>query len=774
MRDKEKGSTLVMAIVAMTFVSLLGLAVVALTVSNIQMKQSEKESQANFYDVDSIMDEIRAGVKDMSVIASTDAYSRTLSAYSSVLSGVSSSLQDKYNDAYMEKMVQLLSDGNETFNKTVSSYHFYDDVLRKYLSGTNMNFYVSQPGGHGNLTYKDGALILEKIKVECTERGYTTTLVTDIRVTVPPLTSETHSEYLDYALIADNQIKAVIGGSASVGVDGSIYSGTVERDSMTTDPEAGIVVGAGTKLSISARDLISRGDILVKGGSSFEAKGTSEGLKLWVENILTKAEGSTAGNKISIDGDINVADDLELNSEADNVTLTGNYYGYNYNNTYDTANVAKVSSDSKMSSAVLINGRKCTLNMSGLGCLVLAGRTFISKNSGSEVYDYDTSQPVINRDIMMGESLSVKGTQLAYYVPTDFIKEEAADPALTYPYDMNGKIYFQYSTEPSKAYVFDYAGYNSYINVANFDVRTYIDTGVPLTYYYRNDPDIAPVTYFYLNFADKDKASKFYSVFSKSSPKNDTIKDVNKEFVSNAGISLAGGNAIFIRSGNILYKDPSSNNFNLKLTNESVNVDEQLQKYAPQKAHQYMSKQMALLDSYDVVSSSSVYRLLSTAEAGASVSTKVFSKSGYVDGAKQTNLFDKLIDRTKLVAKGDINSPLDGFVVHVTKDDYIWDSSQKTQYGNDKGIIIAGGNVELKTDFSGMIIAGGDISFSTTGVKINSDPETVAKLFSKDKASSTPYFVDMFTTYFRTVVDASIGTVGSTEDNVTYENWDKK
>ena len=225
-----------------------------------------------------------------------------------------------------------------------------------------------------------------------------------------------------------------------------------------------------------------------------------------------------------------------------------------------------------------------------------------------------------------------------------------------------------------------------------------------------------------------------------------------------------------------MHKDAATNDYKLKMMNEDFNVDDTLQGLVPGIAHQYMSRQMSLLPSYNVVNSSSVYRLLSVDEAEKSEDTKEFSKSGYVDGVKSTNLFDKLIDRTKLIAKGNPAPTVDGnSIVCITKDDFVWDSSAKNNVGNrDTGIIIAGGNVELKEDFNGMIIAGGDISFKTTNVKIHSAPEEVAKLFTKDKESASPLFVDMFTTYFRTVVDASIGTVGNKEDNVTYENWDKK
>ena len=62
-RKDERGSSLVMTIIAATFISLLAVAVISMTVTNIKLKQAQKKSQTNFYNADSIVDAIKAGVE---------------------------------------------------------------------------------------------------------------------------------------------------------------------------------------------------------------------------------------------------------------------------------------------------------------------------------------------------------------------------------------------------------------------------------------------------------------------------------------------------------------------------------------------------------------------------------------------------------------------------------------------------------------------------------------------------------------------------------------
>lgn len=404
--------------------------------------------------------------------------------------------------------------------------------------------------------------------------------------------------------------------------------------------------------------------------------------------------------------------------------------------------------------------------MENLDRLVLAGRTFISKNSNSENYA-GTSQPVKNKDIMTGESLTVKGSQLAYLVGEDFWDENNSFPV---GLDViNKAIYFKYKNDVGdKEYVFRYGEYMDSIGLSDVNLLDYIDVNNPLVYYYRNDTAVSPkpVTYFYLNFKSNEKSSEFYKVFMEKSSKKNDINFIEKRFMSDTvGIKIKD-DAIMMRSGNILYRDGSNTDIKLKITNESVSADSGLAIYAKTRSKEYMSRQLSLIDDYDAALQSPMWRL-------ASDPSSTFSKKGESD---KTNLFDVLVQRSKLPSFGEERGNIEGGLIAVASGDFIWDAGEKNraEYGGcDKGIIIAKGDVTLMRDFKGLIIAGGDIKFGAAGIKAESDTELVTKMFAKDKDSASPLFYDRFTKYFKKIVDSTISsdTSKKNKENVQYENW---
>ena len=94
--------------------------------------------------------------------------------------------------------------------------------------------------------------------------------------------------------------------------------------------------------------------------------GASASSSIWAENIKTTgdSESKEDGAKVNITGNSYVSDDLSLNGKNSTVTLSGRYYGYNFQKNYDAAKPETF--DAKYSSAVMINGQKSRLDMKGL------------------------------------------------------------------------------------------------------------------------------------------------------------------------------------------------------------------------------------------------------------------------------------------------------------------------------------------------------------------------------------------------------------------------
>lgn len=765
----KKGSTLVFTLIAMSFISLLALAVITMTITNIRLKGSAKKSQKTTYYTDAVVDNIKAGIQDMSSKASAEAYKEALSSYTNVLSGGTKSLKEIYDETFLSRMVSLLSGNLATFNVGTSDYLYSDDVIKQYIkSGDDIFYQQHNLTGDNKLVYDNGSLTLKNIEVIYTKDSYTTDIKTDIRIDIPYVDTETHSEYLDYALIADNKIVADQSGTNNI--LGSIYAGTSGRTDHDKNSETGLFVAGGAALNIKAANIITRGDISLCGKSTLDIEGDgSEKANVWAENInvtggMTQPIG---GNTLTVDGDCNVADDLSLNGKDDKVTLKGGYYGYNYNKSYDNLNVGTCLNDAEYSSAILVNGKNCSINMDGLKKLILAGRTFISKNSTGEKYAA-TNKDVANKDILMGESLAVKGSQLAYYVSDDYWKKVDSKLIVDNPDEKT----FEYSTNGSNdIYTFKYGKYledmelNGKINL--FD---YVDDTTPLVYYYRNDTSIsaAPVTYFYLNFKSQKKASQFYEKVMTESKKKGTINSVMDNFMNSTGITI-NNNAIMMHSGNIVYKNGTlPENITLKISNEDVKPDSGLAVYAKSRSKEYMSRQLSLIADYSDAMNSPLWRLDSN-------SNNAMSKKGTKDA---TNLFAKLIKTDALTSPGTTVKKVGKGVVVISADStFKWDSgnTEINNTGCDGGIIIAEGDVELYKDFHGLIIAGGNIKFAATGITVKADSELTANMFSEDKSSAVPIFYNKFSQYFKKIVDSTISVnKKKSEDTVQYENWARK
>ncbi len=807
-KDK-RGSSLVLVLATMTFLILLAGTIITMTITNIRLKMTQKRSQENFYQTDSILDNISAGIQNASSKASAEAYALALAEYNAALTSATSTLDARYNNSYMETMIQVLTgDENAVYVKN-GIYNYKDEVLLSYINTEEKSKYQL----HGSFTDSNGntftggqllvdgySLVLKDISVIKEENSYETTLTTDIRIDVPSVDTEAHSEYLSYAILADDQIRSDA-GTTTIGVQGNVYSGTVNRNNVDKDTQEGIVLTGGGTVNINAQYIISRGDISVGNSSNLNIQsGTVGEAEVWVENIMTKSGSSN--NQITINGICNVADDLELNGENDIVTLSGRYYGYNYNNDYTNEN--NLATQASHSSAISLNGKQGSLNLNGLQQLILSGRTFISKNPNTGENLLDGSGNNINPDIELGESLTVKSSQLAYYVPAEFVTTATTLGVTEYDTiaDFPGEVksvtdadgvtkdwyFFRVKDVTTDAiYAFDFNGYNEYLEIEDaqykqlmednshdlftdasgnekqaFDVMDFIDKQA-VQIYHRRDAQIQDVDYYYLNFANQKLSSMFYQIFHQCSPQQTVYSEVDKAYVSTTGVTLNNGAEILLTSGNILHGNANDATLAVKIQNTEPKAETPLAEYATRKSKEYMSRQMALIPDYSDALSSPLWRL-------AEKNGDNFSKCGKKDN---TNLFDKLVDRAALKeASGEMTVTSGNGKYIISDHDVEWNNPGGS--GTENGIIITAGDVEVHTNFNGLIIAGGDVKLIGNNITVSSNSKLVGEMFEYDK-NNGQVFYNLLSKYFRKSVDATIGESSDSDSvsNVNYENWTK-
>ena len=75
----NSGSGIVLVLVCMLCVSMLGIMILYLSYTGLLIKVTERQSQENFYDATTAMDEVRAGVQKAASDSIAEAYKTMLS-----------------------------------------------------------------------------------------------------------------------------------------------------------------------------------------------------------------------------------------------------------------------------------------------------------------------------------------------------------------------------------------------------------------------------------------------------------------------------------------------------------------------------------------------------------------------------------------------------------------------------------------------------------------------------------------------------------------------
>jgi hypothetical protein len=372
---------------------------------------------------------------------------------------------------------------------------------------------------------------------------------------------------------------------------------------------------------------------------------------------------------------------------------------------------------------------------------------------------------------------------LVYYVPEKYVIASTDYNAL----DTAEQAKYESFTLSGSTYYFNRADYRD--KYANFDVWTYLDASNPIVFYRRamdgvegsdgNNP--GPIYYYYLN-VNTTGSSDFYKKFMDNAENSDDFKKVGSHI---AYISDISSGAIITSAGNILYNtDVTNGGTSVKLGNSNPDSPaSSLTSYTKSLNKEYMSLQMSLLTDYAVATEAvgkGQYRLYNDNTELAKINEDNYSKSGRNKaGEKKTNMFDTILDRSKLansvtVADGTLN---DGtsvkFGIWVSDSDITYDGTIGGEVV-DCGIIVTQKNVKLKQSFNGLIIAGEDIIIESDGISVNANSDAIDVALNWDASQDSPVVYEAFNEYFRASVDASIKSGDeANKGNVQTLNWVK-
>lgn len=428
----NRGSSIVIVIIAMAMIGILAATLLWMSYMNYMIKIADIRNKESFYSAEVVVEQIMAGLQNTSSQAVGAAYQKVLENWDAL--ETEESRYNIFTTTYFDVLVEQLEDPVKQSEDSVDGTVYYDrNKLKQYVDAgilketSDVTGVDNEAWEHGNDPSKEQAdpvmemvnnnsLILHNIYVSYTaDDGRVSIVQTDICMDVPKLIFRQEGsidKLYDYVLIGNEGIE-VTGGSGIIDAEGSIYGGT------DADDKGGILVNAASRLTIDgAKKVISKGDIAVEGpGGGFVVSNvTNEKNCVYAKNL--KLNGGT----ISLDSNTYVANDLTLNGSGSKVTLSQAYYGYGMS----AYNGLAGEPDSANSSAIIINGRNSTVDMTKVTKLLIAGRAYIGQSATQAEAELKQQQIEAglltpSQPVMMGESIAVKGNQIAYLVPAECI-----------------------------------------------------------------------------------------------------------------------------------------------------------------------------------------------------------------------------------------------------------------------------------------------------------------------------------------------------------------
>lgn len=602
-RLNNRGAALVMVIIAMMFVGIIAAIALTLTVGNSKSTKATIDTSENFYSSESILNDLEMYLKKLATDSATKAYADTL---------VEMTAGDDVDDKFAEKFAadiksSLLSkftgnvDANNKLNLGMLQEICYDryglkDPASDYGDHPE-NIPISIQIDPNNIVESsiDGKIVIKNVVITLKENGYESTITTDITFDARFPRTGTLDSSKDFGYNIDHYL-LISGGS--IKPNGYADSPIFTRGAMKGDYTGNIyayrdfIVQTGDEVSIKTYNMIVGGDVIVDKAAGATANGevtigpidnvatiwssgTTYGTKLWAENMKLY-DGNVTLQGISTKSelvDTYLAGNLELNGKTSEFKASecGEFVGYSY----DGASVGTtiVSTTAPKSSAIILNGLGAKLDLSGVNNLKITGTAYtaISSLGNIDTYyaSYKQSSALGNITFYtQGESITYRALQALYLVPGYCLTGIGHNPMDASELGATLAVKIPGDIEP-------------YL-VADVNNRVTI-------HYERYVGSADDKVYILWNFASKEKAVEYFNtIINKSSDEFsgkdladkqlNLLKDNSGEIkLPSSGMSLYG-NAVYLNGGHlkVVKGDKSTlgslnNKFNSLLSNVDGN-----------------------------------------------------------------------------------------------------------------------------------------------------------------------------------------------------------
>lgn len=753
-REENKGAALVTVIIAVAFIGMLVAMVLYMSYCNYLMKANDIMAKDNFYNAEYALDVIHAGLQMEVSEAMSEAYVATMrDSAGKDADAMEIAFQQKYVENLRAKL-QVSSTNADRWSLDYLKGFWTKNQMTIDSVGGVLGAYLEAEGGENRMTVAAGNshLTLSNLKIIYTdEKGFISIITTDIRIKVPTIgfaQSASKMSIENFALIANDSlindnnanvtspVAGVTANGGDVRISGNVFGGydgvkvaNQKRIRFVTNA-ADASAGTTVKYQLIADSL-----------NVDNAREASAGLFVadTYETYVDSINLQTA--RIGLDGVMYVGNDLDIGGKRSIVKLGGKYYGY-----------GNINGDSDESSSILINGGGTVLDFGDLEELVLSGHAYV----GATKYDADVDRlayatktsdkttitsdkiedeedynknlkegedgenpfqatentvPKNDRDLMMGESISVKANQLLYMVPPECIgyKIKTGEQVIA----KNPMTYDEYKmltdTEEVKK---DGAG-NPEKDAAGNEVMEKVYEPVRLSLLwnklgginYTNDYKAVyrrvngnVLVYLYLDFGANDiMANEFFKAYYEYDTAG--VNNYVNSYISDMTWSSALGN------GNTNALTLAGNAFRLNNTNEVVFLDDHM--LDPGKA----GKMLLLQEDYSNIheslmhSLSPEYLMLTSSQLG-------------------SEIFNSLVDENKFAEmKGkDFSNETNTIKARVTNESIVYPS---TSCPANTKLIVSEGDIFINGDFEGLAIAGGNIYICSGCSKIDYNPAVV-------------------------------------------------
>lgn len=681
----NRGSTLLVVIMAMLMLGILGTVSLYTTYVNFKVKITERKATNNFYTAEMVMEEIKAGLEKDVSIAFTEAYLEIMQNYGAY-DPVQKAVQ--FQHRYLTSLSTRLASAGRSDQVDLSKLRKY---IEAYGDAAELNL-SSESAAGGSLIQYDDSVVIQGLELTYTNTsGYVAVIATDIVLKIPTILFEEDSalpDVLAYSLIADQELRFDQGGD--YWVKGNVYGG-----------QNGIYVNLNAKANFSPTSgsldhvVATGGNVHVNSGAAFHLDAASS---LWAEGIIVDSAD------VSLLGKSFVHDDLTINGKGSNVKLAGAYYGFGYESV-STRQYGPASS-----SSILINGTKTTLDLSLLTELGLAGQAYIgtTDQSGREAAPDDRPELAASEstDVRMGEALSVQSNQLAYLVPPECIGYINGECVLG-ANPVNLAAYLQYKTLEAGASNFSEVD----LSKVTLGTKSLDDYGAKWQkVFYQSQGSSNAWVYYYLKFDSAQQANAFFADYYEQN--RDELNEYIKFYLDS--YSAPVGMQKLNLAGNAVYYNETAHEFVLEpagYSGEGVGEGEDpglaalldYENYAGmyQALNVNLTMNYAALTAEQINRDSVFHNIVNVEKLREYLGTET-EKTVTAAGGQKVLLVDN--------AEGEVYTLPD-------------DSSLN--------VVIATGSVKVTHNFTGMILAGG-IIYVESAARVESDPDAVSLALQAD------------------------------------------